>query len=633
MEPQGLDRNALIGILLMSLLLGVWMIYTAPSPEQAARTQAVADSVANAQQALADAPDDAEIGPADAGASAEAPAAPTDSAFAGSAAGPARLVVVRTDRYEATFSSRGGTLVRFRLLGYDHAGTGQPVELVSDRTGAVALGFVPPQGAYVDTRTLAFTPVVGTAPFAGDSIRASQGPAELRFETRVPGLGGRPGTLRYVYTFAPDSYDVGMRVEAVNTDVLARGGYDLTWNGALPLAEEDPKGETIQAGAYLRSGGETESVHLKEAGEADPITRTGNVDWVAVKTKFFIAAVIPTAPTVASGAKLTGQQVGEAGGSGFGQDFSASLEMPDLAAGQAQSLTLYLGPLELRRLATYGLYDTVDFGFGGWMTRPIARYVIAPTFAFLSTFITSYGLVIIVFALLVKLVLWPLTAASYRSAAKMRELQPELAALKESHPDDPAKQQEAMMRLYKERGVNPLGGCLPMLLQYPILIALWRFFQSTLVLRGEPFLWAGDLSAPDVILNLPFTVPAYGNYVAGFTLLMAASMIVSMKLSQPGGNAMTGQQKAILYMMPLIFLFFFNGFPAGLSLYYLAFNLFSIVQQRMVNRQVHEQAQKGEIPGVGAAAPAATGKAKANGRANGRLTTDAVAGASRRRKK
>ena len=612
----------------MSLLLGVWMIYTAPSPEEAARQQAAADSVQTAQSALEAAPDDAEIGP-DTGA-ANALQAPADSAF--TSAGPARLVTVRTDRYEATFSTRGGTLVRFRLLGFDRSGTSEPVDLVSDEAGALSLGFVPPQGAYVDTRTLAFAPVVGGQPFAGDTVRAQSGPAELRFETRVPGQNGRAGAIRLVYSFEPDSYDVGLRVEAVGTDVLAQGGYDLTWNGALPLAEDDPKGETVQAGAYLRTGGETESVHLTEAGEPEPITRTGAVDWVAVKTKFFIAAVIPTAPTQAEGAELAGQQVGEAGGAGFGQDFTARLEMPGLAAGEAQAVTLYLGPLELRRLAAYGLYDTVDFGFGQWLTRPIARYVIAPTFAFLSTFISSYGLVIILFALLVKLVLWPLNAASYRSAAKMRELQPELAALKETHPDDPQKQQEAMMRLYKDRGVNPLGGCLPMLLQYPILIALWRFFQSTLVLRGEPFLWAQDLSAPDPILHLPFAIPFYGSFVAGFTLLMAGSMIATMKLSQPTGNAVTGQQKVILYMMPVIFLLFFNGFPAGLSLYYLAFNIFSVVQQRIVNKQVHSQAEKGEIPGIGNA-PDAKRKAKPNGRQNGRLTTAAAAAAGARRGK
>ena len=629
MEPQGLDRNALIGILLMSLLVGVWMIYTAPSQEDVARQQAAADSVA-AVQAAAPPDADAEIGPdTDA---VEALTPPTDSAFAAAGQAPGREITVRTDRYVATFSSRGGTLVGFRLLGFDHATTTENVELVSDAAGALGLEFLPAQGGTVDTRTLAFTPVVAGERFAGDSLRATDAPAELAFETRVPGEGGRPGAIRLVYSFSPDSYDVGLRVEAVGTDVLARGGYDLTWNGALPLAEEDPRGETAQAGAYLRSGGETESIHLSEAGEAEPIVRTGAVDWVAVKTKFFIAAVIPTAPTAAQGAELTGQQVGEAGDSGFGQDFSARLEMPDLASGQAQALTLYLGPLELRRLAAYGLYDTVDFGFGGFITRPIARYIIAPLFALLSSFIASYGLVIILFALIVKLALWPLTSASYRSAAKMRELQPELAALKESYPDDPQKQQEGMMRLYRERGVNPLGGCLPMLLQYPILIALWRFFQSTLVLRGEPFLWAQDLSAPDVILSLPFRIPAYGDYVAGFTLLMAGSMLLSMKLSQPAASGpQAGQQKVLLYMMPVIFLFFFNGFPSGLSLYYLAFNLFSVVQQRIVNKQVHDQALRGELKGT-PAKPGTNGKAKTNGRA-GSLTSKAIAEASARRRK
>ncbi len=638
MEPQGLDRNALIGILLMSLLVGVWMIYTAPSQEEIARQQVAADSIA-AVQATAPPDADAEIGPDTD--SAGALTAPTDSAFTAAGQAPGREITVRTDRYLATFSSRGGTLTSFRLLGFDHATTNDNVELVSNDAGALSLEFLPAQGGTVDTRTLSFTPVVAGERFAGDSLRALDAPATLAFETRVPGASGRPGAIRLVYSFEPDSYDIGLRVEAVGTDVLARGGYDLTWSGALPLAEEDPKGETTQAGAYLRTGGETESIHMRKPGEAEPIVRTGAVDWIAVKTKFFIAAVIPTAPTAANGAELTGQQVGEAGESGFGQDFSARLEMPDLASGQAQALTLYLGPLELRRLAAYGLYDTVDFGFGGFITRPIARYIIAPLFALLSSFITSYGLVIILFALIVKLALWPLTSASYRSAAKMRELQPELAALKETHPDDPQKQQEAMMRLYKDRGVNPLGGCLPMLLQYPILIALWRFFQSTLVLRGESFLWAADLSAPDPVIHFPFAIPIIGSFLSGFTILMALSMVVSMRLSQGGGAAMPSQQKVLLYLMPLMFFFFFNNFPSGLSLYYLAFNLFSIVQQRMINKQVHAQHEAGETPEIDRAAATvekqngkAGGKAKrpAGKRARGGFTTDVVSGARKPRR-
>lgn len=618
MEPQGLDRTALLGILLMSLILGLWMIQTAPDPAEVAAQRAAADSLAAVEAQRSPAVDVPEVEALD-----EAPAAPTDSVFARAIGGPERTVTVLTDRYEATFSTRGGTPVGFELRSYNRAESDEPVELVSNEAGALAVGFVPPQGAYVDSRTLTFTPVVNGEPFEGDTLRIEEGDGSLLFEAPVG-----DGALRFVYGFEHDSYDVDFQIETPETNILSQGGgYELIWDGALPFAEANVEGEAQQGGAYLRSGGETESVRLEEAGEAEPLTRTGDIDWVAVKTKFFIAALIPQSPT--SGARLVGEQTGEAGTGEFAQDYAARLEMPRLGADETAGFTLYLGPLELRRLAAYGLYDTVDFGFGGFITRPIARYIVAPVFAFMSTFLPNYGLVIILFALLVKLVLWPLTAVSYRNMAKMRELQPQMEAVKEKHGDDPQKQQEAMMRVYREAGVNPLGGCLPMLLQYPILIALWQFFQSTLVLRGEGFLWATDLSAPDPILNLPFTIPFYGDFVAGFTLLMGLSMIVSMKLSTTAGTGGT-QQKVLMYMMPAVFFLFFNRFPSGLSLYYLAFNLFSIVQQRMINQQVHEAHEKGETPEIDRAARTAEREVKKNGRAKRPdrkrgLTSEAIA--------
>ena len=630
MEPQGPDRTALLGILLMSLILGVWMVSTAPSPEEVEAQRAAADSLAAVEAERAAEPEAAELAPLDA-----APPAPTDSALFGRAVGgPARTVTVLTDRYRATFSTKGGTPVSFQLRDFDRSGSFEPVDLVSDEAGALGLEFVPPRGAYVDTRTLSFRPVVGGAAFEGDTLNVEEGEGEIAFEAPVGA-----GAIRLVYGFHHDSYDVDLRVETPGTDVLSQGGgYELVWDGALPPSEATV--DVQQVGAYLSSGGETESVKLDEPGEAEPMTRTGDVDWVAVKNKFFIAALIPETPAV--GAQLEGAQLGEANEEGFAQDYTARLEMPRLAPGGADEFTLYLGPLEIRRLAAYGLYDTVDFGFIGFMTRPIARYVVAPVFAFLSTFIASYGLVIILFALLVKLLLWPLTAVSYRSAAKMRELQPQLVLVKEKYGDDPQKQQEAMMRVYKEAGVNPLGGCLPMLLQYPILITMWTFFQNTLVLRGEGFLWAADLSAPDPIVSLPFAIPFVGDFLSGFTMLMAASMVISMKLSMGSSTGAAGaQQKVLMYMMPVIFFFFFNRFPSGLSLYYLAFNLFSIVQQRLVNKQVHDAHVAGETPEIDKAAAVAERAAGKNGR-NGKrpkrpgrrrgMTTEMVANGKGRKR-
>ena len=610
MDPQGPDRSSIIGILLISLLLVAWLLWQQPPvPEDGAAPDATEEAAGEAEIG------DAEIVPDD-----DVLVAPSDSLFAAAVGGRPRKVVVATDHVHATFSTQGGTLVSLQMLDFTRAGTDEPVELVSDEAGAIALGFNPPQGRYVDTRTLSFRPVVDGELFEGDTLRIGADGGQIAFEAPV-----QEGALRLAYGFSDDDYEVDFRVEAPGTDLLAQGGgYEVVWDGGLPLAEADVEQEVQQAGAYVRLGGETSSLRLDEEGEGEAVTRSGQIEWVAVKTKFFLAALLPGEGTQTQGAVLTGDQIGEADGveGSFAQTYAARVEMPALAAGEADAFTLYMGPLELRRLGQYGLYDTVDFGFGQTITRPIARYLIAPAFAFLSTFIPSYGLVVLVFALLVKLLLWPLTAVSYRSAARMREVQPKMAAIKEKYGDDPQKQQEATLKLYKEEGVNPLGGCLPMLLQYPILISLWRFFQSTLVLRGEGFLWAQDLSAPDPILQLPFTIPFYGDFVAGFTLLMGLSMMIQMRLTSTG--AVSGQQKVIMYVLPVTFFFFFNRFPSGLSLYYLGFNALSIVQQRVVNRQVHKEKLEAEANPK----PRSNGRAKSNGKADGRAN-----GKAKRRKK
>lgn len=605
-QQPGPDRNALVGIVLISLIFGLWMLFFSPRPEP----QPAAEPQAGAVEQEA-APEERAV---------EALETPTDSLFAAAVRGPERLVTVETDRYVATFSTRGGTPVSFRLKGYRQADRTAPVELVQNREeGALALGFNPPRGGFVDTRTLAFRPTVGARPFEGDTLRVGEGGAALAFDAPVGG-----GGLRLAYGFRPDSYEVTLDVSTPGTDVLAQsGGYELVWDGAVPFAENDHQQEATQSGAYVRWGGETSRLKLDGDAAPEPVTAPGDVDWVAVKTKYFIAALVPAEGEETEGAELEGRRTGELADPTTALDFTARLQLPRPDADEADRFRLYLGPMELQRLGAYGLYDTVEFGFGQSLTRPIARYVIAPTLALLTAVVPSYGLAILLFALVVKLVLWPLTAQSFKSAARMRELQPKVEALKEKYGDNPQKQQEEMMRLYKEAGVNPLGGCLPMLLQYPILIALWQFFQSTLVLRQHGFLWANDLSAPDVILRLPFSIPLYGDFVAGFTLLMGVSMIFQMRLASPPGG-MAGQQKVLLYMMPAVFFLFFNRLPAGLSLYYLAFNVFSILQQQWTNRRqkpegvAEAQTDRKKIHPAGLAtrhADAATSRARKNGRA------------------
>uniref|UniRef100_UPI000A81071A YidC/Oxa1 family membrane protein insertase n=1 Tax=Rhodothermus marinus TaxID=29549 RepID=UPI000A81071A len=258
--------------------------------------------------------------------------------------------------------------------------------------------------------------------------------------------------------------------------------------------------------------------------------------------------------------------------------------------------------MEYFRLARYdlGLYDMVDYGWDAfeWMTRPLAKFVFIPLFTLLGRLLGNYGLAIIVFALLVKIALYPLTRASFRNMAKMRELQPELEAIREKYADNPQKQQEAMMKLYREKKINPLGGCLPMLLQWPVLIALWQYFQQSLIVRQQAFLWAKDLSAPDPILHLPFKIPLYGDFVAGFTLLMGISMIIQMRI-QSASTPSNPQTKILTYVFPVFIFAIFNRLSSALNLYYLCYNIFSAIQQFWINRSLEREKAKAAVDGQG----------------------------------
>jgi len=349
------------------------------------------------------------------------------------------------------------------------------------------------------------------------------------------------------------------------------------------------------SGAYVRSGGEVESVSLmKEATESKQIN--GAVEWVALKNTFFAVAIIPDEKV--EGAEIEGYNTGSPDlPKEAWEDYTVRLMMPPATDSQGDLFRLYTGPVDLYEVKDYGvdLYDIVDYGFGESITRPIAKYLIIPTFRALNSFIPNYGWVIIIFSILIKLMLFPLTRSSYKSMAKMRLLQPKMAEIKEKFGDDPQKQQAATMKLYKESGVNPLGGCLPMFFQMPILYALFRFFPSAIEIRQQGFLWSDDLSAPDSIMQLPFELPFYGDYVSGFVLLMALSMVFQMKMQNTSGAAQQGQMKVIMYVMPLVLLVVFNRFAAGLSLYYLMYNLLTALQQKFINKSIEAEGETAQI--------------------------------------
>lgn len=265
-------------------------------------------------------------------------------------------------------------------------------------------------------------------------------------------------------------------------------------------------------------------------------------------------------------------------------------------------MRFYAGPNHyqtLKKIDDLNLEKLIPLGWGifGWVNK----FLVIPTFNFLSSFDLNYGIIILILTILVRIILLPLTYGSFKSQAKMKVLAPEMAEITEKFKDDAMKKQQETMGLYKKAGVNPLGGCIPGLLQMPILIAMFRFFPSSIELRQESFLWATDLSTYDNILDLPFKIPFYGAHVSLFTLLMTVSTIIYTKVNMQMTAATNPQMKYMMYLMPVFFLGFFNNYSSGLSYYYFLSNMIGFGQQYIfkafldedaIHRQIQENKKK-----------------------------------------
>ncbi len=496
--------------------------------------------------------------------------------------------VVKTPLYRATFTNVGAGPSQITLKDYetwDH----KPVDMIKDTThSAYAMGFLTSENYNVETDELVFESLTNA-----DSLTVAEGDSvQLRYALNI----SENKRIVYTYTLRGNSHQFGLDVsfEGLERDIIG-GTVDFGWTSPLKFTEKDPTLEATYSSAYVYTGGEMERLKLDEAGR-NTQDYNGAIDWVATRTKFF-TQIIKT-PNTTQGAHLIGEQTGETGKLNTEHNYKSYVTTNISQQGNT-SFNLFVGPMAYHALASYDAqaYGMVDTGYSwlSWMSDPLVEYIIIPYFDAAENYM-SIGFAIILFAILIKMVLYPLTKKSYRSMAAMKELQPKMQEIKEKYEDDPEKQQKETMKLYKDEGVNPLGGCLPNLLQLPILITLWRFFQNSILIRQQEFMWAGDLSAPDYILSLPFEVPFLGDQLAGFVLLMTAAMMAQSKLTGGmgpgggGGGAAGGpNMKALQYIFPFMLLFIFNNFAAGLSLYYLIYNVVSIGQQLIIYRQMDKE--------------------------------------------
>lgn len=394
---------------------------------------------------------------------------------------------------------------------------------------------------------------------------------------------GNNQKIEKIYTFYADRYDFDLEVRFVNfTSPLKRSSYFLTWDSGMAYAHHGAHGDGEFAKAYAYVNGTLAppfDIKAKVGQEQEPLSEgDDNVHWVGQRTKYFASVVIyekkNAKKVIFDGYK---EKFNKANNEEV-KVFSVRLEVPySEQANHVDKFKIFLGPLEDSLLKSYGIGMEEMMSWGWKIIKPFSIAVLW-SLKKLHEFIPNYGLVIIIFSILVKILLHPLTHKSYVSMQAMQELQPKMNALKEKYGKDQKRMNEELMKLYKTEGINPLGGCLPMLLQMPILYALFIIFRSTIELRAAHFFWwIKDLSMPDTIFSLGFNLPLYGDKVNVLPIIMGVTMLIQQKMSMKDPK-----QKAMVYFMPIFMTLLFNSFPSGLNLYYSLFNVFSIIQQRFL---------------------------------------------------
>jgi YidC/Oxa1 family membrane protein insertase len=506
------------------------------------------------------------------------------------ATAPERTVTVTSEIYRYAFSTRGAALVRAELLEYpSYVRKGQPVQLVPEGTRDFLSHRVVVGGDTLDLSQVGFE---ASAPAM--TVSEAGGAQSLRFVYAAPGGVGAEIT----YTFQPDRYVVG--VQGRLTGLGGRPATLLTamGPGLAPHESVEHHSERELAAVSRTTADKVRRVRLGDVETAD--TLVGPLTWAGIKDKYFLAAQVaaegqPLTTAIARHLPPVAQSFVQGGD-------TTVVEMPraelvsalPIGADGAFAYQAYLGPQEHRQLAAVGrgLEEVTQYAYA-WLEpiiRPFAAFILQ-ILDWLHGLGIAYGWVLILFGVLLRVILWPLNAKAMRSQMKNAAVAPLLQELREKHKNDPEKQQQEMIRLYRENGVNPLAGCLPMLLPWPVLITLFFVFQNTLAFRGASFLWLPDLSLRDPIYILPIFLVAS----------MFATQWYSVKIT---GMEQNPQTKSMMYIMPLMMGVLFFNLPAGLNLYYATTNLASIPQQMLI---AHERRRVQEEQKKNAPAPAPTG--------------------------
>lgn len=499
----------------------------------------------------------------------------TYGAFVGAVNKEEEFITLENKLVKLTLNTKGGRISNVQLKKFQTHDS-LPLLLWAEKNSKFGLTFYA-DNKPMDTQDLFFVEANGAS-----SVDASV--SEQGVSMRL--MAGEDQYVEYKYTLAPNSYMVDFSVNLVGMqNVISRNSNFVTfnWQTDIPSQEKGRKFENQYTALYYKFF-EDDVDYLSASGNNEEELAT-KVKWIGFKQQFFSSVLI--ADEAFKGVKLKSVEMEEH--SPILKNFSAEISLPYQGSQlESHDMKFYFGPNKFNTLREYGknldgkdieMHKLIDLGWAifGWVNR----YFVIPIFNFLEGFISNYGIIILILTIIIKLILAPLTYKSYMSTAKMKVLKPQIDAINEKIPKDKAmERQQATMALYKKAGVNPMGGCLPMLVQFPFLIALFRFFPASFELRQQSFLWAEDLSSYDSIVTLPWDIPWYGDHISLFCLLMAITNLVYTRMNgqmTQSSQQMPGMQ-TMMYLMPVMFLVWFNQYASGLSYYYFIATLFTIIQ-------------------------------------------------------
>lgn len=506
----------------------------------------------------------------------------TGSSFAHLLEGQEKYTVVENELLKVVLSTKGGTIKKVSLKKYKDT-NGQPLVLLDEQSSSMGL-VLPYDNLFIDTKDLYFdkydvsTHQIQDTQVTKATFRLMLNPAQY---------------LEQSFQFA-DGYQIDYYWRAVGMESSFNHPTIATsfcWKMDMRRLEADHKADASRSTVNYYLLDHTFDKLKESSTELEKKQLRVPIKWVSIKQRFFSSAVIAqdsfTSGDLSMAPITTSSNVNK----------SIHLSLPLSGESRAKSsggLTFFFGPNDYKTLqkVTKGFEQNIPLGWA--IVKWVNKGLIMPLFAFLEKYFSNYGLIIFLLVISIKLLLAPLSYKSFIAMAKMQLLKPQLDEIKERYKQDPQKAQMEQVAFYRELGINPLSGCMPILLQMPILLAMFNFFPHAIALRQASFLWAHDLSTYDSIIQLPFTIPVYGNHVSLFTLLMVLSTILYTRASNQSGPK-EGPMKGLTYIMPVAFMFVLNTFPAGLSFYYCISNVMTFIQQKLISYWVNTDSLKKQL--------------------------------------